>query len=230
MENFAKTVWDENGHLVAEDFGDVYFSILNGLEETKYVFLQGNHLPQAWQGKENHTIIETGFGTGLNFLATWKLWQEQETKPNLHFISVEKFPLSPEVFEQALSEYTEVATLKGQLNKAYPQLIQNTVNTIEVEEGITLTLLIGDVKDVLDKAPQKADAWFLDGFSPAKNPEMWNQDLYNNMAKLSNTGATFATFTAAGHVRNGLTQAGFEVERTKGFGYKRHMCHGKLSA
>lgn len=229
MCKYAKTYFDKNGRLIAEDFDDVYFSIEGGLEETKYVFLAGNNLPQNWKGKENFTIIETGFGTGLNFLTTWKMLDESKLNTQLHFISVEKFPLKEDVFQNSLNEYTELKTYKSILNKKYHQLIQNEVNTVEITKNITLTLLVGDVKDVLQKAPQKADAWFLDGFSPSKNPEMWQDSLYKTMANLSKPQANFATFTAAGIVRKGLENAGFNVERMKGFGHKRHMTKGKLS-
>lgn len=230
MNKFAKTFFDENGRLIAEEFNDVYFSIEGGLEETKYVFLAGNNLPQNWQGKDEFTIIETGFGTGLNFLTTWKTLEESDFSTHLHFISVEKFPLKEDVFKKSLNEYPELQKYKDVLNKNYSQLIQNEINTVKISKNITLTLLIGDVKNALSKSPSKADAWFLDGFSPSKNPEMWQENLYKTMANLSKPHTTFATFTAAGVVRKGLESAGFSVERIKGFGHKRHMTKGKLNS
>ncbi|MFT7433906.1 MAG: tRNA 5-methylaminomethyl-2-thiouridine biosynthesis bifunctional protein [Alphaproteobacteria bacterium] len=229
MVNFAKTSKNEKGQLVADKFGDVYFSPTGGYEESKYVFLHGNHLPDRWRESHEFTIIETGFGTGLNFLTTWELWDKQATsQQQLHFISVEKFPLNIETFNNSLHAYPNLKRFSIELNKHYPDLIKNEVNTIQISTNVKLTLLIGDVLNVLRKAPNKADAWFLDGFSPKKNPEMWNTYLYNQIAKLSNNNATFATFTAATHVRNGLTEAGFKVERIKGFSYKKHMCRGIL--
>jgi tRNA 5-methylaminomethyl-2-thiouridine biosynthesis bifunctional protein len=228
MTNFAKTYFDENGRLIAEDFNDVYFSIEGGLEETRYVFLNGNHLPQRWQGQEKFTIIETGFGTGLNFLATWQLLEKEAPHLKLHFISVEKFPLMPDTFKMSLAEYPEFTKYKETLNGLYEQLIKKSINTLPITQNIKLTMLIGDVEDALLQAPQKADAWFLDGFTPSKNPEMWQDNLYRNMASLSNPQATFASFTAAGMVRRGLEKAGFEVKRIKGYGHKRHMIQGEL--
>lgn len=229
MTQFAQTYFDENGRLIAENFDDVYFSIEGGLEETRYVFLKGNNLPQNWQNKKCFTIIETGFGTGLNFLATWQMLEKEAPTTKLHFISVEKFPLNDNTFAKSLQEYPTLSAYKQTLNQAYPKLIENTVNTIQLTENVTLTLLIGDVQHVLKKSPAKADAWFLDGFSPSKNPDMWQESLYKTMANLSHPHTTFATFTAASKVRKGLEAAGFEVNRMKGFGHKRHMTHGKLS-
>ena len=177
MTNFAKTSWNEKGQLVADNFGDVYCSPNNGYEETKYVFLQGNDLPQRWDNKNEFTIIETGFGTGLNFLATWHLWNKQENKPRLNCISIEKYPLKPEIFNQAHKNQTKITAIKEILNQAYPALIENKINSIEIAPNVNLTLIVGDVADTLTDIKGKADAWFLDGFSPKKNPEMWNSTL-----------------------------------------------------
>lgn len=229
MTNFAKTYIDDNGHLIAEDFDDVYFSIEGGLEETRHVFLTGNHLPEAFRNKDHFTIIETGFGTGLNFLATWQMLEQEAPNLNLHYISVEKFPLFPAVFKTALTEYPELEKYKKILNDAYPRLIQNEINTISIQQNIQLTLLLGDVSKVLSKSPQKADAWFLDGFTPSKNPEMWQGSLYKEMAILSHPKTTFSSFTAAGIVRRGLKSEGFDVHRIKGYGHKRHMIQGQYN-
>lgn len=229
MIEFAKTSINKHGQLVADNFDDVYFSPKDGYEETKYVFLKGNNLPDKWNEQKSFTIIETGFGTGLNFLCTWKLWEKSATPiQNLHFISVEKYPLTLKTFEHSLNAYPQLNELKSTLNKLYPSLIKGTKNTIKITNNITLTLLIGDAVESLKNLDNKADAWFLDGFSPKKNPKMWNEKLYSTMARLSKPHTTFATFTAASHVRHGLERVGFNVERIKGFAYKKHMCRGNF--
>lgn len=212
-------------------FDDVYFSVDNGLEETRYVFHKGNNLPEAWQGCDLYAIAETGFGTGLNFLATWKLFEESEASPNrLHFISVEKYPLSKPEITGALSHWdAELAPYIARFLDVYPLRVPG-VHHIHVTDRVTLTLWIGDIHDVLPEWTGMVDAWFLDGFTPAKNPDMWSQDLYDCMARLSHDQTTYATFTAAGDVRRGLAAAGFSVEKAKGFGRKRDMVKGHFEA
>ncbi|MAF32297.1 MAG: hypothetical protein CMF60_08845 [Magnetococcales bacterium] len=229
MIDYAKTYFDENGRLIAETYDDVYFSIEGGLAETHYVFIEGNDLKQNIGQHTPFTIIETGFGTGLNFMATWDWLTQQNITTPLHFISVEKHPLTEYVFAQSLAEYPSIKPYQQHILKHYSKLTSQTINTVQLTPQITLTLLIGDVAEVLKQSPQKANAWYLDGFSPSKNPQMWQQSLFDNMAKLSHPHATFATFTAAGMVRKGLAQAGFTVEKIKGFGHKRHMTKGILA-
>lgn len=221
----AKIIWDERGIPTSPDFGDVYFSPINGLDETRYVFLDGNNLEERFKNtSDTITIIETGFGTGLNFLTVCDLWKKTAPKGAiLHFISVEKYPVEFDDIQKAHAMFPELIEQSKELCKVYEEALTKTVNT---SKNIKLTLLIGDVCDILQQTPEKADAWLLDGFSPAKNPEMWNQDLYNLMYKHSNEGATLATFTAASHVRNGLSEAGFNITRRKGYAYKKHMTIG----
>ena len=208
-------------------FDDVYFSAENGAAETEHVFLNGNSLPAAWQGRQNFTIAETGFGTGLNFLMAWELFER--TAPGhafLDYISVEKFPLSPGEIRKALSPWA--ARLGARLESflaRYPIAVPG-YHRIVFDSRIALTLIVGDVNDVLPDLEACVDAWFLDGFTPAKNPDMWTKDLFSNMARLSAPRATFATFTAAGFVKRGLAAAGFHVEKRKGFGAKRDMLAG----
>jgi tRNA 5-methylaminomethyl-2-thiouridine biosynthesis bifunctional protein len=237
----ANLGWNEVGTPVSDQFDDVYFSNVNGLEETRYVFLQQNHLPQRWAQTEQQrfTIGETGFGTGLNFLAAWH-WFEQFTTQNpdaplqaLHFISFEKYPLSKSDLIKAHRAWPELAKYAQQLQQHYPIAVPECHRLILANGKVTLDLWFGDIKDCMPKVPTQKegliDAWFLDGFAPSKNPEMWNQELFNGMAQLAKQDCTCATFTAAGFVRRGLIEAGFEMKKVKGFGTKREMIAGSMT-
>lgn len=224
----ARLQWQGREPL-AFDYNDIYFARGSGLEESRYVFLENNQLPKRWCGCDRFTIAETGFGTALNFLLTWQLWREQ-VKPGqqLHFISVEGHPLTADDLCRATAAWPELQPLAEQLLVAYPKRVSGT-HRIHFADGVSLTLLFGEVSSVLSTLQAKVDAWFLDGFDPAKNPEMWREPLYQQMAKLTASQGTFATFTAAGKVRRGLQAAGFEVQKVKGFGKKREMIRGRLA-
>lgn len=214
----------------SKQFDDVYFSQENGLAETRHVFIAGNDLPVRWTGRESFTIFETGFGTGLNFLAAWTLFRETaEPGQNLCFFSVEKFPLSAPEIKDYLAPWRE------ELGAELDVLVQ-TYSKADfsgsfrfVQGNVSLELFFGDVNVVLPTLEKKVDCWFLDGFKPATNPGMWTETVFENMARLSNPKATFATFTAAGVVKRGLAKAGFTVEKVKGFGKKRDMLKGFYS-
>lgn len=220
--------------LISAEFDDVYFSKEDGLAETHYVFLRGNHLPAAWgdpdAARPDFRIFETGFGTGLNVLAAAKLFAETaKEEQTLDIVSVEKFPLTPEQIRTALAPWAaQLEPFLGRLLAQYPLRITG-VHPIDLAPQIRLTLYIGDANDILPDCPTQRpiDAWFLDGFAPAKNPQMWTQTLFDNMARLSHSTTTLATFTAAGFVRRGLAQAGFVVEKTDGYGRKRDMVVGR---
>ena len=213
--------------LRSDKFDDVYFSIDDGMAETHHVFLEGNNLPDAWTDNGDFTIAETGFGTGLNFLCAWKLFNETATpEQRLHFISVEKYPLSRAQIAEALNPwYSELGNYIDHYLSLYPLRIPGP-HIIRVSNNITLTLWFGDINDTMPEWSGQVDAWFLDGFTPAKNPEMWSEAVFKNMARLSHKKTTFATFTAAGFVKRGLESVGFNVEKTKGFGFKRDMMRG----
>jgi len=213
----------------SDQFDDIYFSAEDGLAETKHVFLGGNGLPQAWQGKKSFTICETGFGTALNFLSAWKLFEETANEgQTLDFISFEKYPLTPEVIKEALSPWADhFGERIERLCAEYPLRIAG-FHRIKISSQITLTLIFDDVNDAISQLMASVDCWFLDGFTPAKNPDMWSETLFQNMARLSKNGATFSTFTAAGDVRRGLASAGFSVEKQKGYGRKRDMIAGNF--
>ncbi len=223
----AKLHWNDKQPFSAE-YQDIYFSTDNGLQETEYVFLQGNDLASRWQSAntQNFTIIETGFGTGLNFLCAAGLWLKNNSRQaTLHFISVEKHPLTEEDMTAALDLWPELKDLSAPLLTQYPALINGQTIAL-YDHSIKLTLLIGDATEQFGQIDNQADAWFLDGFSPAKNPSMWHPPLFEQMARLSHSQTTFATFTSAGIVRRGLTAAGFDVNKRAGFGKKREMIYG----
>ena len=212
-------------------FQDVYYSSDNGLLETDYVFLQGNQLSSRWQQLENttFTIIETGFGTALNFLSAAQLWLRFAPKEAvLHFISTEKYPLKPQEMAKALQAWPELTKLSAQFLEQYQQSDQTEAQETFAlfDNRVKLTLLYGDATASLATTEFVADAWFLDGFSPAKNPDMWQTALFTEMARLSKTGTTFATFTSAGVVKRGLQATGFTVHKRSGFGKKREMLIG----
>lgn len=211
----------------SKEFDDVYFSAADGLAETKHVFLEGNGLPTRWKERPQFTIFETGFGTGLNFLAAWKLFREtKDAGVHLDFISVEKFPLNAGQIKEYLSVWGD--ELKDELDALCAHYPTETtgVQKIFMDDKTTLTIYFDDVNAALPMVQQKVDCWFLDGFKPASNPEMWTPSVFENMARLSNPGATFATFTAAGVVKRGLKEAGFDVQKRDGFGWKRDMLVG----
>jgi tRNA 5-methylaminomethyl-2-thiouridine biosynthesis bifunctional protein len=210
-------------------FQDVYYSSDNGLLETEYVFLQGNKLTPRWQQltTPTFTIIETGFGTGLNFLCAAQLWLSHAPKnATLHFISTEKYPLSLQEITSALQFWPTLNDFSEQLLTQYTALINSGESIQLFDNRVQLTLLIGDATDSLTKIKNPVNAWFLDGFSPAKNPEMWQPALFTQMARLSRHNTTFATFTSAGMVKRGLKIAGFHVSKQAGFGKKREMLTG----
>ncbi|OXY82057.1 bifunctional tRNA (5-methylaminomethyl-2-thiouridine)(34)-methyltransferase MnmD/FAD-dependent 5-carboxymethylaminomethyl-2-thiouridine(34) oxidoreductase MnmC [Oceanimonas doudoroffii] len=233
----ARLDWNDQGTPVATAFDDVYFSNDNGLAETRYVFLGHNGLPQrfAEHDRDLFVVAETGFGTGLNFLATWRAFADykrqhpQGNTRRLHFISVEKYPLSRDDLQQALRQWPELTILSEHLLAEYPVLVDGC-HRLWLAEDVCLDLWLGDVAELLPQMDAglagRVDAWYLDGFAPGKNPEMWTPELFAQLARLARNGATLATFTAAGFVRRGLIDAGFEVKRVKGFGRKREMLAG----
>lgn len=230
----AALEWGEDGAPYSSHFDDVYYSRNNGLEESRYVFLEGNNLRQRWTNEtpEQFCIAETGFGTGLNFLLSWQLWlQQPEPRPGLHYVSIEKFPLKKPDLARALAAWPELAPLTEQLLQVWPGLLPGQHRLLLNKGRITLDLWWEDVADALpDLASHgsSVDAWYLDGFAPSRNEAMWQDSMYRAMSSLSRQGATFATFTAAGQVRRGMGAAGFKVQKVPGFGRKRESLRGTL--
>jgi tRNA 5-methylaminomethyl-2-thiouridine biosynthesis bifunctional protein len=235
----ADIEFNQDGAPIATAFDDIYFSDAGAFEETQHVFLLNNGLPERWPTwqEKYFTIAETGFGTGLNFLITLHcfasfLKQHPDNNVHLHFISIEKFPISRLDLEQALAVYPELKTYASVLLDQYPEPIAGCHRLSFLEHKVTLDLWLGDVHQVLPQIDNKPDglidAWFLDGFAPSKNPDMWTQDLFEHMARLAKNNCSFATFTAAGFVRRGLIEAGFDAQKTPGHGRKREMLAGNI--
>jgi tRNA 5-methylaminomethyl-2-thiouridine biosynthesis bifunctional protein len=210
----------------APDYRDVYHSAHGGLEQARQVFLAGTGVPDRWRGQESFTVLETGFGLGLNFLATWQAWREAPQRPRrLHFVSVEKHPLRVADLARLLAPYSELAIPAGELVAAWPLLVPGC-QRLHFEDGaLSLTLLFGEVQE-LEQLVLHADALFLDGFSPARNPAMWGPEVMRVLAGKAAPGARLATWCVAGEVRRALEAAGFTVEKRPGFGAKREMLSG----
>ena len=264
---YATIEWDTEGQPYSPGFGDIYFSKHSGIEESRYVFIQHNQLPERWQqlaqqfengkqakGKQTFTIAETGFGTGLNFLAAWDTWNQHASKEALlHFISVEKYPLLGQDLAQALKLFKELAPLAEKLIDAYPPQPVNGIQRLVFDEGrVILSLYIGEAAEgfrhfspdtiianrfsenpplelTLGGPKPCVDAWFLDGFAPAKNPAMWTPELFQLISGMSRPGTTFSTFTAASLVRKLLSANGFECRKVKGFARKREQLIGTFT-
>ncbi|MEH6470220.1 MAG: bifunctional tRNA (5-methylaminomethyl-2-thiouridine)(34)-methyltransferase MnmD/FAD-dependent 5-carboxymethylaminomethyl-2-thiouridine(34) oxidoreductase MnmC [Halopseudomonas sp.] len=234
QSNQDRLAWDDQGQPLSVRFNDFYFSRVNGLDETNYVFLQHNQLPQRWQSLkpgQSFSIGETGFGTGLSFLTCWKHWRLHAPRGcRLHFISAERYPLTRQELEQALALWPELAELSNALINQYPPACGG-FQRLNFDQGrVQLTLLFDDATTAFEQFDGQLDAWFLDGFSPAKNPKMWSQQLFNSLAERSHEQTTFSTFTAASNVRRGLESAGFIVSKTPGFSKKREMLYGHYAA
>jgi tRNA 5-methylaminomethyl-2-thiouridine biosynthesis bifunctional protein len=215
---------------VAPEFGDVYYSVDGGLAETNYVFIGGIGAPEVWQSSNHYTVAETGFGTGLNFLATYKAWLESGQKGRLTFISVEQFPLSEAILAKAHSAFPEITAFAEKLRAAWPPPSPGFHHRFFEDGQIELILMFGEASACYQQLSAKIDAWYLDGFAPAKNPEMWTDALFEQIGRLSKPEARFATFTAAGFVKRGLAARGFNVCKTKGFGRKRERLVGTMDA
>ena len=232
----ASLQWDDAANPISTRFDDYYYSSADGIEESRYVFLQGNDLPRRWlqDRSNNFCIAETGFGSGLNFLLTWQAWRElPQPRPRLHYLSVEKFPLARDDIKRALAPWSTLAALADEFLAQYPGLVPGQ-HRLQLEGGaLTLDLWWEDVTQALpDLASQglpMVDAWYLDGFTPARNAAMWQPSVLHAVAQLSRTGATFSTFTAASEVRRELSQAGFTVDKAPGFGLKRECLRGTLT-
>lgn len=237
----AQLYWSVEGVPVSNVYDDVYFNTENGLEEIEHNFIECNFLTERFANlapKASFRIVETGFGSGLNFLRAVELFLEKANPSSeLHFISFEKHPMVLEDLTKAHQllpkNRTKFIQAAKDLQANYPLLLPGWHDVYLFENRVRLTLWFGDVQKGLPELDAslgcKMDAWFLDGFAPVKNPDMWTATLYQQMARLSHESTTFSTFTAAGDVRRGLAKAGFEVKKRSGFGLKREMCFGKLN-
>jgi tRNA 5-methylaminomethyl-2-thiouridine biosynthesis bifunctional protein len=226
----AQIDWDEHGKPLSRAFADVYFSTESGLAETRHVFLQQNDLAVRFEAlpEQGRLVIgETGFGTGLNFLCAWQLLEQRAVdSARLHFVSVEKYPLNLADLERALALWPELASFAQQLLAQYVAVHQGFQRLVFDGGRVTLTLLIGDALDMLPQLDGPIDAWFLDGFAPAKNPDMWTPELFAELARLAAPGSTLSTFTSTGWVRRALNAAGFKMKRVPGIGHKWEVLRG----
>lgn len=220
----AEPILSDDGIPYSPRYDDVYHSTAGGLAQARHVFLGGNGLPGNWAGREQFVIVETGFGQGLNFLATWQAWRNApQPCARLHFVSIEKHPFTREGLAQLHAQLGDLLPLATQLQQQWPDALPG-LHRLTFEGGaVTLTLAFGDVQAMLPKLVAGADAFYLDGFSPSRNADMWSDTVFRGLARLARMGATLATYTAAGFVRRGLQAAGFEVSKAPGFGGKRDM-------
>lgn len=233
----ARLDWqrDDSGEAAPRSttFDDVYFSRHDGRAETEHVFLAANRLPErfrAWREARPFVVGETGFGTGLNMLCAWSCFETQAPAgARLHLVSTERFPLTREDLARALAAWPDLAPRAATLVAQWPEPVAG-VHRLWLDERVTLDLHFGDAAERLGLLDGRVDAWFLDGFAPARNPEMWRPELFEAMAARSRPGATFATFTCAGVVKRGLAAAGFAWRKVPGFGRKREMLAGEIAA
>ena len=223
--DFAKVTWQENTPK-SDIFDDFYFSSDSGVEESTYNFLEHNFLEDKFSSlnpKQKFCICETGFGTGLNFTLTFNLWQKVAPKDaQLEFISFEKYPMDLEDITKVLNSFEQLNNYERFLELYKPQKGLNKISF----DNIVLKLIIDDINSIEQYIFSKVDSWFLDGFAPARNITMWNDNLFKNMALRSNLSSSFATFTASSQVRKQLQKYGFKVKKDTGFGKKREMMYG----
>ena len=221
--------WSNDGQPRSWLYGDVYFSAEDGLAEARAVFLAGCGLPEAWAGRRHFVVGELGFGTGLNIAALIDLWRR--TRPpqgRLHIFSIEAHPITADDARRALGHWPELAALTQRLTSAWPGRALGPHRVEFADLGVILDVAVGEVAEALSAWQGRADAWFLDGFAPARNPAMWSDEVLALVAARSAPGASAATFTVAGQVRRGLAAAGFEVARAPGFGRKRERLTARL--
>ncbi|CAM2144753.1 tRNA 5-methylaminomethyl-2-thiouridine biosynthesis bifunctional protein [Pararobbsia alpina] len=223
----ASIAFREDGTPYSLLHDDIYHSAAGGLAQARHVFVDGNGLPQRWQNRSRFTVLETGFGMGINFLTTWAAWRADPARcAHLHFVSLERFPMTVDDLRRAhdaVISDAPMGVLAHELANAWPAL-RPGAHAIDFERGaVRLTLMFDDAVEALPELDLHADAFYLDGFAPAKNPELWSPSLVASLARVAHPGATLATYTSAGEVKRALRAAGFEVRRAPGFGWKRHM-------
>lgn len=225
----ARLAFRDDGTPWSETYQDIYHSNCGGLEQARKVFVAGSELPQRWQGRATFTIVETGFGLGLNFLATWAAWRDDPARcERLHFVSAELHPFSHEDLARAHAAHSDFETLSAELLAHWPPLTPG-FHRLHLDGGrVIVTLLFGDACELLPQLEARADAFYLDGFSAAQNPEMWSDDLLATLARLAAPEATLATWSARGTLRRSLIAAGFDCVRRRGFAAKSQMLFGRF--
>lgn len=210
----------------SREFGDHFYCRTDGRLECGHVFIAGNRLPERWVSGGAFTIGELGFGTGLNFCETWRQWKATAAKSGtLHFVSFERFPMQAEEISRALSHWPEIDAERLALVERWPATNDGRIE-IDFGDGVCLSVVCGPALDGLGEAAERFDAWFLDGFAPSRNPDMWSEELMRLVFDRTAPDGSFATYAAAGFVRRNLQAAGFTVEKRKGFAGKREMLRG----
>lgn len=226
----ASLAYTAEGTPYSAAYDDIYHAAAGGLGQARHVFLGGNDLlgeNARWRKRERFVIVETGFGIGLNFLATWQAWRDDpERCRRLHFVSFEKHPFTAVDLAVLHARWPELADCSAALRRQWPSLLPGAQRLYFDDERVVLTLFLGDAQALLPKLRARADAFYLDGFAPDKNPELWSPQICSSLARLAVTGATLATWTVAGAVRAALSAAGFAIERTPGYAGKRQMTRG----
>ena len=218
--------WEDGDKPYSRRFGDHFYSQNDGRDETAHVFLAGNNLPQRWQSHNSFQIAELGFGTGLNFLETWRQWRRCRTPgQHLEFTSFEAYPLEAKAIIRAISAWPDLAPQAVQLAQLLPGLTATATPWV-MDAQTTLTLVRAQALDGVGDWRKKAHAWYLDGFSPRLNPQMWSPELMAAVYAHTHDNGTFATYTSAGWVRRNLQSGGFKVNKVPGHAGKRHMLTG----
>lgn len=227
MDRAARISWQEDGRTPrSTTFDDPYFAKEDGRGETAHVFLAGNNLPERWQNSQSFTIAELGFGSGLNCFETVAAWQRAPGAcRKLRFVSFELFPMAASDIERALSSWPDLHPLVSQFLQTWPPCQETDRHEIALA-NVSIEIFLGDARLTLPRWSGMANAWYLDGFSPAKNPELWEPDLLGAVFEKTAPGGTFATYTVAGAVRRALSAAGFNCAKMPGFGLKRESLHG----
>ncbi|MDE1992289.1 MAG: tRNA (5-methylaminomethyl-2-thiouridine)(34)-methyltransferase MnmD [Rhizobiaceae bacterium] len=222
--------WRDGDMPYSTAFGDHFYCQTDGRLECGHVFLAGNGLPERWRDRSEFLIGELGFGTGLNFCETWRQWQQhRQPGARLHFLSFELYPMRREEIDRALSRWPEIDKERQTLVAAWPETPHDIVS-LTLDGQTRLTVVCGPAFEGVTAAAFGFDAWYLDGFAPSRNGDMWSPELMSRLQEKTVSGGTFATYAAAGFVRRNLQAAGFAVERRKGFAGKREMLCGVKQA
>ncbi|WP_261523490.1 bifunctional tRNA (5-methylaminomethyl-2-thiouridine)(34)-methyltransferase MnmD/FAD-dependent 5-carboxymethylaminomethyl-2-thiouridine(34) oxidoreductase MnmC [Burkholderia multivorans] len=229
----ATLAFRDDGTLVSPAYGDIYHSAAGAIAQANHVFVAGNGVPARWQQRRTFTIVETGFGTGCNFLATWAAWRDDPARcERLHFVSVEKHPFSREDLRRAAAHIVANTTISANVDEladAWPPLVPG-LHRLEFDAGrVVLTLVFGDALERLPTLVARADAFYLDGFAPSKNADLWSIDVFRALARMADERATFATYSSSGVVKRALDEAGFAYRKVDGFAGKRAMLVGEYA-
>ncbi len=230
IEAAAPLTWHDGDMPYSPTFGDHFYCREDGRAECGHVFLGGNGLPERWRRPAAFSIGELGFGTGLNFCETLRQWRETQVPgSSLAFTSFERYPMTAEEIDRALSRWPEIDRERGELVAQWPAAPAGHVK-LAFTGDVTLTVVCGDVMETLPAWAAPFDAWYLDGFAPSRNPAMWSLETLARVHDLTRPGGRFGTYAAAGFVRRNLQAAGFAIERRKGYAGKREMLCGEKPA